>query len=62
MEGILFGVVADINEYAGVEAPGNPVEALNNNSTKVSLNELIIQEGLPLLVKHLTMAMGLEGS
>jgi hypothetical protein len=57
---VLLGVVCHINEYAEVEAPSYSIKAFDDSPMQVCLDEIVIQNGLPLLVKHLAMAMCLE--
>jgi hypothetical protein len=57
---LLFNVIRRVRKYSGIEAPGNTVATFDHYTMLVSLDKIVIEEGFPLLVEHLTMTMSHE--
>jgi hypothetical protein len=54
----LFRIIRCVSEDSRIKTADNAITTLNNDAVLVSINERIIEEGLPLRVKGLTMTVG----
>jgi len=58
MRFILLGIISCVSKYSEIEPPFNTITAGHNDAVFPSLDEVIIENDLPLCVYKLTMTEG----